>query len=339
MFIPIIYRYFNENFHTYDRMTEFGVIIHWGIYSVPAFNPRRKNVKTSIYNGSEWYLARLLDKRGMYRDHTINYHQKNYGTKDYYDFLEEFEDNAKEWNPSKWINLIKQAGGTYTILTVKHHDGVTLYPSIVAGYKGYTTKRDYIREFTDVCHANGISVGLYYSLMEFTTERYSKEPIKVQSYVDHVLIPQLKEIVMNYQPDILLADGDWQHTMEIWKTEEFLDWLFLKNPGISINDRWGKDFKVKSKYSKIAYNTGTDRLTKCEDMKWEFVGTIGLSWGYDQFQLPTDHKSAGDCISFFKTVLLNHGARFTLNLAPKSDDTLDPHEEVVLKTFKPFDTY
>src|SRR3989338_11482906 len=310
---------------------EFGVIIHWGIYSVPAFNPRRKNTKTAIYNGSEWYQARLLDKRGMYRGYTIDYHKKNYNGLDYYDFIEKFETNAKSWDPKIWIDLIKKSGASYAILTVKHHDGVVLYPSTIPGKN---TKRNYIKEFTDACRIAGLSVGLYYSLMEFTTERYSKGKIKVQKYINNVLIPQLKEIVINFNPDILWTDGDWHHTMETWHSEKFLDWLFSVNPKIIINDRWGKDFKSirDSKYKKLAYCTGTDRLTDSKESKWEYVGTIGLSWGYDQFQLHSDYKTASEIKLLYNKLVTNGCGRFTLNIGPKSDGSLDPYEENVLKS-------
>jgi len=86
--------------------TKFGVFIHWGIYSVPAY-------------GSEWY------SRNMYIEGSNEYehHRKTYGAHKefgYKDFIPMF--SAKNFAPEEWADLFKEAGAQYVIPVAEHHD-------------------------------------------------------------------------------------------------------------------------------------------------------------------------------------------------------------------------
>lgn len=322
-----------------ESYAEFGIFIHWGIYAVPAFTPLRKTAtaQTETLNGSEWYLDRITAPIRAHKQTTVAFHNEKYGDiwedsavasilrRDrYYGFLEDFEADADAggWDPDTWMSLIKSTGATYMIITAKHHDGVSMYPS---AYGKYHTSRDYIGEICASARKFGLKVGIYYSLMEWT-QLYSKGAVKLGklNYVDRVMIPQIKEIATRYHPDILWTDGDWQHTSDVWRSKEIIAWLFAQNPSIVLNDRWGKD-KDELKDPRLWY-TGADRATSSGGAaRWEHVNTIGLSWGYATNQRPSDYKSTGDILKLRKQVM-SAGGRFTLNIGPSPSGELDPTE-------------
>lgn len=263
---------------------------------------------------------------------TLDYHNKHYPSVDYYDFLPQFEQNAISFNADKLISMVKATGAQYIVVTVKHHDGVSLYPS---KYGLYHTDRDFIGEIEVATRKRNIAFGVYYSLMEWTPI-YSKGYKKVRPYVDDVMIPQMKEIIERYKPDIFWTDGDWQHTQETWKTESFLDWLFeesIVKDTVTINDRWGKNNTISSdeRYAHRMVRNVSDRYVPEEkEDAWEHVNTIGLSWGYAKNQSYNDYKTV-DLIEAIMKNVSSKGGRFMLNIGPQSSGDLDPREEEVLK--------
>ncbi|MBP6827653.1 MAG: alpha-L-fucosidase, partial [Saprospiraceae bacterium] len=96
---------------------KFGIFIHWGVYSVPAY--------TTLGNYAEWYQNSLESNahNGKVRD----FHRKNFGERTYYDLADDF--HAELFNPDEWAKLFEQAGAKYVVLTSKHHDGFCLWPS------------------------------------------------------------------------------------------------------------------------------------------------------------------------------------------------------------------
>ena len=98
------------------RDAKFGIFIHWGIYSVPAF-------------GSEWY------SRNMYIQGSPEYehHIKTYGRHSdfgYKDFIPMFK--AERFNADEWAQLFKDAGARYVVPVAEHHDGFQMYKSEVS---------------------------------------------------------------------------------------------------------------------------------------------------------------------------------------------------------------
>lgn len=90
---------------------KFGIFIHWGVYSVPAF-------------GTEWYA------RNMYREGTEVYehHLKTYGPPDtfgYKDFIPQF--TAEKFDAEEWAALFKRAGAAFVVPVAEHHDGFAMY--------------------------------------------------------------------------------------------------------------------------------------------------------------------------------------------------------------------
>ena len=88
-------------------------------------------------------------------------------------------------------------------------------------------------------------MGFYYSLYEWFNPLYHSD---VKRYVDEHMLPQMKDLVTQYHPDIFWTDGEWDHTSEVWKSPEFLAWLYNESPvkeSVVVNDRWGKETRGK----------------------------------------------------------------------------------------------
>ena len=101
---------------------KFGIFIHWGVYSVPAW---RKVTEGRYASYAEWYYARVMfdiESGGG------EFHKKNYGENfEYRDFAPLFR--AELFDPDKWAGLFARSGAQYVVLTSKHHDGDWLWPN------------------------------------------------------------------------------------------------------------------------------------------------------------------------------------------------------------------
>ncbi len=126
-----------------------GIFIHWGLYSVPAWaNPQDpKNVTGGPGETpyAEWYYNSMRNPGST----TEKYHKAHYGEMDYYGFVPEFDKESAKWKPEAMAALLRDSGAKYVVLTSKHHEGFTLWPSEVpnpesaapacqAGYCGRT---------------------------------------------------------------------------------------------------------------------------------------------------------------------------------------------------------
>ncbi len=321
-----------------DHFNRFGVIFHWGVYSIFAYNPPKtaKSKKMGICNGSEWYWLRY--KRVFtYGPKTKDYHKTHFNDKDYYEFIDEFEKRAETVDFDNWVALLKSKGVSYVIITSKHHDGISLYPS---KYGTYPTKRDYIGELASAVRKAGMKFGVYYSLMEITSQYGNgRSAKKVTSYVNDVMIPQLKELVDRYDVDMIWSDGDWNQTAINWKSYEFLDWLFTESKvkdKVVVNDRWGKEFTPKPIYR--IRNNFSDRympenIKDGDVLNWEHINTISGSWGYACNQETNDYKTEIQLKQLYDKTL-NLGGYFLLNFGPDSYGNLD---EAEVKIFKKLD--
>jgi hypothetical protein len=161
----------------YDRDAKLGLFIHWGIYSVPGWASTQKSVidfldpktdwKTWFSNNaySEWYLHTIRIEGSPAQKHHEAVFGKDY---EYYEFAKPFNDCvAKSWKPEAWSDLFARSGFRYVVLTTKHHDGFTLFPSDVPNPnmpKGLPKVAvDIVGKLTDSVRKSGMEMGLYYS--------------------------------------------------------------------------------------------------------------------------------------------------------------------------------
>ena len=121
---------------------KFGIFIHWGVYSVPAF-------------GDEWYPRKMYIKgTPEYKHHLEMYgNQKDFG---YKDFIPMFR--AEKFDPVQWMDLFENAGAKYVMPVAEHHDGFQMYDSELSDWnaKKMGPKRDILGELSEECQKAGL---------------------------------------------------------------------------------------------------------------------------------------------------------------------------------------
>jgi alpha-L-fucosidase len=304
---------------------KFGIFIHWGPYSVPAWAP--------VGTYSEWYQYWLQNKTCSGNSHpkptaVYDYHVKTYG-KDfsYYQFGELFK--AQDFDPAAWAKLFERAGAKYIVLTSKHHDGFCLWPNQHAN-KAYGRPwnsmdagphRDLVGELKQAVEKTPVKFALYYSLYEWYNPLW-KDPAKRGQFVEEHFLPQVKELVTRYRPAILWTDGDWEASSSFWKSCEFLAWLYNESPvrdTVLVNDRWGKECRLKhGGVPTTEYDSGTTF-----DKPWEECRGIGFSFGYNRNEDVQDYNSAQVLVlTLVDTV--SHGGNLLLDIGPDGSGKIPP---------------
>jgi alpha-L-fucosidase len=294
---------------------KFGIFIHWGVYSVPAYADPHSEIGDSY---AEWYWNHMQDKNGP----TWAFHLAHYGADfKYQDFVSQFK--ADLYDPDQWADLFVRAGARYIVLTSKHLDGFCLWPCPARwnwNAVDIGPHRDLAGDLTRAATAKGLKMGFHYTMYEWYNPVYLGD---LPRYVSDQMVPQMKNLVERYHPSILWPDGDWEHPSEDWKTTEFLAWLFNSSPvrdEIVVNDRWGKE--TRSKHGGF-YTSEYERfmpagVTQDPAHKWEEDQGIGNSYGYNRMEGPDEYKSATALVHLLvKTV--SKGGNFLLNVGPTAD--------------------
>jgi len=290
---------------------KFGIFIHWGVYSVPAWGPKEKY--------AEWYWHDMQDRNGP----TWKFHVATYGEKfPYQDFAPRFK--AEMFDPDRWAELFRRAGARYVVLTSKHHEGYCLWPC-AASWKWNAVdvgpQRDLAGDLAKAVRARGLKMGFYYSLYEWYNPLYHSD---LRRYVEEHMLPQMKDLVVRYEPSILWTDGEWEHPSSDWKSTEFLAWLFNESPvrnEIVVNDRWGKETRGKeggfytSEYGKYR-GEGFEKTQLAH--KWEEDQGIGASFGYNRNEDAEDYKTPEQLVRLLVNVV-STGGNLLLDVGPTAD--------------------
>jgi alpha-L-fucosidase len=290
---------------------KFGIFIHWGLYSVPAWCPD---------GYAEWYWWRWAEQK---EPALVDFHRKNYGENfRYQDFVHGF--TCEQFQPGEWAELFREAGVQYVVLTSKHHEGFALWNSQYAwNWNSYDLNphRDLCAELTAAVKNTGLRMGFYYSLYEWFNPLYKKN---INRYVDEHLLPQMKELINNYQPDIFWADGEWDYPSEQWKSTEFLAWLFNESPvgkTVVVNDRWGKETRSRhggiytTEYGEV--HPGVERNEQ-QYHYWEENRGIGHSYGFNRNEKAADYLSSDSLIHLLVQTVAK-GGNLLLNVGPTAD--------------------
>jgi len=161
---------------------------------------------------SEWFWYYLHTQNPW----DVQFMQANYWPGfTYQDFGPQFR--AELFDPTKWAALFGAAGARYVVLTSKHHEGFTNWPSNVSfswNAPSLGPARDLVGELVAaVRKQGGIHMGLYHSLLEWWHLLYMIDQANnwsTQLFPFRKPLPEMVEIVNRYKPDILWSDGDWQ---------------------------------------------------------------------------------------------------------------------------------
>jgi len=294
---------------------KFGIFIHWGLYSVPAFT------KKGDY--AEWYRMQIENPEHP----SYEFQRKNYGEKaKYEDFVSGFK--AELFDADEWASLFQRAGAKYINLVSKHHDGFCLFETEHAwnwNSVDVGPHRDFCAELKAALEKTDVRFGVYHSVYEWFHPLYLKDP---EEYAVKHLIPMLKELITKYEPATLFTDGEWDHPSSTWHSTEFLQWLYNESPVkdyIVPNDRWGKETRGHlggNFTTEYGFIEGSKKITDIElDRPFEECRGIGMSFGLNRIETTSDYMSAKDLLNTLCD-LVSKGGNFLLNVGPAADGTI-----------------
>lgn len=280
-----------------------GIFIHWGIYAVNGVSE-----SWSFFNKYLPYEEYMNQKEGF---------------------------TASKYDPKAWVDLIKESGARYTVITTKHHDGVALWDTkagSLSTVKSTAAKRDLLTPFVKEVRKHDLKLGFYYSLLDWshpdypnktrTEVRYKDDPARWQRFVDFNMA-QLKELNKTWKPDLYWFDGDWEQTAEAWNSKGIVDLLRSDNKNVIINSR------IQG-YGDYATPEQGVPVVRPEDKYWELCMTMNDSWGYQHTD--TNYKSPYILLRTFVDCL-SMGGNLLLDMAPKEDGTLPEEQIAILKEF------
>ncbi len=291
---------------------KFGVFICMGLSSVPAWSPKG--------NYSEWYEYWVKER--SFDGAVADFHARNYGAGfEFKDFAPMFR--LELWNPDDWADLVARSGAKYIVFTTKHHCGYTLWPNAQAE-KAYGEsynplkvgpKRDVVGEVVTAFRKRAIKVGLYWSLYEWYHPLWKTDKAR---YVEEHMIPQFRDLVTRYAPDIVWADGDWELPSAQFRSPELLAWLFNNAPNakdVVINDRWGSDSRHRhGGFYTTEYGSGLDTGAHA----WEENRGMGFSYSYNRAEDIQDYRSAEELILMLADIV-SRGGNLCLDIGPSAD--------------------
>ena len=281
-----------------------GIFIHYGIYAVNGVSE-----SWSFYNSYLPYEQYMSQCNGF---------------------------TAKNYDPKAWLDLIKESGAKYTVLTTKHHDGVALWNtkySDLNTIKATAAKRDIVTPFIKEVRKHGLKLGLYYSLIDWshpdypnftrTETRYNvkDDPARWQKFLKFDF-DQLDEL-NQYKPDLYWFDGDWEQNAETWNAKGMSEFLRKANKNVIINSR------IQG-YGDYATPEQGVPVVRPADKHWELCMTMNDSWGYQHAD--TNYKSPYILLRTFVDCL-SMGGNMLLDIGPKEDGTIPEEQVAILKEF------
>jgi alpha-L-fucosidase len=306
---------------------KFGIFIHWGVYSVPAYAP----VIPGKLAYAEWYWNAMTNGRNNPKASAIQtgtwaFHQRMYGADyPYQNFAPQFR--AELYDPDHWASVFERSGAKYVVLTSKHHEGFTLWPNREASatwgrpWNAVETgpKRDILGDLTTAVRKKGLEMGFYYSLYEWYNPLWLSDKPR---YIREHMTPQFKDLVTKYQPSLIFADGEWDLPSADWGSPSLLAWLFNESPvkdKVVINDRWGKDSRHKhGGYHTTEYTPG---MAADATHPWEESRGMGFSYGYNRAER-AEHYHTGRELVIMLCDLVSRGGNLLLDIGPGADGTI-----------------
>lgn len=322
---------------------KFGIFIHWGVYSVPAFN-------------NEWYPRNMyIQGSPEYEHHIATYgpHSK-FG---YKDFIPMFK--AEKWQPEKWAQLFKQAGAQYVVPVAEHHDGFQMYKSDISHWNSYEMgpHRDVLGELHAACKAEGIAPGASSHRIEHwfflgggrAFDSDIKEPIQrgdlywpsVNMFDSSNLYPDQApseeflndwlvrtcEIIDKYRPKILYFDW-W---IQVAVAKKYL--MKLAAYYYNCAAEWGEEVVINYKHDAFFFGTAVPdvergQFAEIKPYYWQTDTAVALnSWCYT----PTNvYRPANEIVQDLVDIVSKNG-RLLLNVGPKADGTFAEQDTEILK--------
>jgi len=296
---------------TQFKHDRFGMFIHWGAYS--------------MYGTNEW--CKFFN---------------NISEEDYQFMVDNF--NPDMFDPADWARRAKAAGMKYVIFTTKHHDGFCMWDSKFTDYKITNTpyKRDILRQVVDAFRAEGLRVGLYYSITDWHHPHYKisqnspqarlpqEEQDRLNALRDNKIYNeymrnQITELLTQYGEIVeLWFDISFQQGAESNEAEKMIELVRRLQPEIILNNRLGLDGA-----NDIVTPENYLRERDCFDadgnpVTWEGCHNFGASWGYNRDELSYWKTPFEFLYMLITQTSMNGNTLF--NIGPTSRGYIDEYE-------------
>ena len=311
-----------------------GIFVHWGLYSVPAWATPVGELGSIDWTKwfmnnpySEWYLNSLRIDGSPTQDH----HRTTYGENfEYMDFVPRFNEEVEKWDPAAMASLFGEAGARYVVLTTKHHDGFTLWPSEVENPNlpadRRSCSRDIVGELTSAVRAAQMRMGFYYSGgLDWS---FNLEPINdvdevwstiihTQEFADYA-DAHWRELIRKYDPTILWGDIGYPEQADLAR---IVADFYNTHPDGLINNR----FEIRKEGASARHHDFTTpeyaNMDEITDYKWETCRGLGYSFGYNRVE--TDEHTIGEAelIHLLADITSKNG-NLLLNAGPMADGTI-----------------
>lgn len=321
--------------------SKFGIFIHWGLYSVPAY-------------GSEWYSRNMYIKDSWeYKHHIETYGaHKDFG---YKDFIPMFK--AEKFSADEWCDLFKQAGAQYIVPVAEHHDGFQMYKSEVSHWNAYEMgpHKDIVGELSESARRHGIINGasshrvehwffmghgrefesditddekygdFYYPAMpEPNHHDLFSKPTPTKEYLEDWLV-RCCEIVDRFQPKIIYFDWWIQHSAVKPYLKKFAAYYYNRA------EEWGGGV-INYKHDAFMFGCAVVDIERGQfaDAKpfiWQTDTAVAKnSWCYTE---NNDYKSPREILCDLVDIVSKNG-RLLLNIGPKADGTIPDEDRHIL---------
>lgn len=332
------------NIPEWFRDAKFGIFIHWGVYSVPAY-------------GSEWYSRHMYEKGSDMNIH----HEKVYGSLTefgYKDFIPMFK--AEKFDAEEWAELFKESGAKYVVPVAEHHDGFAMYKSSFNPWNAVDMgpKRDIVGELKKAVSDKNMRFGVSSHRAEnaWFYEHGMKQPSDVQDttislygerlhepdgasmspeYVHHEgsnersrieFLKHTYELIDQYEPDLIWFD--WTVGKKPFQSTFYQFMAYYYN---SARD-WGREVVVNTKFGYgdniQVYDIERGKSDEIRKYPWQTDTSIGTtSWSFKEGEV---NKTPDHVIDDFVDIVSKNG-NLLLNIGPKADGTITDEQQHVLR--------
>lgn len=325
------------------RRAKFGIFIHWGVYSVPAY-------------GSEWYSRNMYIRDSWeYKHHIETYGpHKEFG---YKDFIPLFK--AEKFDAAEWAELFREAGAKYVVPVAEHHDGFQMYKSGLSHWNAYEMGpcRDTLGELSAECKKRGIQNGasshriehwffmghgkefdsdirepmqrgdFYWPAMpEPNHQDLFSEPAPSEEYLNDWLV-RCCEIVDEYHPKIVYFDWWIQHSAAREYLKKFAAYYYNRA------HEWGEEVVINYKHDAFMFGTAVVDIERgmFADIKpyfWQTDTAVALnSWCYTE---NNRYRTAASILCDLVDIVSKNGC-LLLNIGPKADGTIPDEDANILR--------
>ena len=351
-----------------------GVFLHWGLYSVPGWAPQVPDIQELLRTSGPAGLLRDNPYAEWYRNSmaipgspTWQHHRETYGESfGYDDFRTAFDSESADADLESLAAVCRDAGARYVVLTTKHHDGFTLWPSEVEHpRKGrYHAARDLVGDLSGHVRAHGMRMGLYYSggydwpfndaVLRNPADAMLAVPTS-HEYADYATA-HVRELVERYAPSVLWNDICWPPGADL--AALFAAYYNAVPDGV-VNDRWLQPPGFRSPVTDAVARgagslvqalwrfvpEGSRRLTfptahhfdfdtpeyatfdRIRERKWEATRGVGHSFGANRNERPGDIVTTTELVRTFCDVVSKNG-NLLIGIGPKPDGRV-PDEQLV----------